>query len=115
MSRSARELLDKIRLALNGESSATAAGSYANFGAFGRYCGAVVEATREHYGFADDACAFFDFFAADVPEIEEQALAAIRTGFTARRLDEREAHLCARLFQSDELQFWTTLADEFPG
>ncbi|MGW5748862.1 transcriptional regulator [Amycolatopsis sp. NPDC003861] len=102
-------------LALNGESSATAAGIFANFAAFGRYCRDVAAGMREHYGFTDEQCAFFDFFAADVPEIEEQALAAIQAGLDAHRLDEREAHRCARLFQSYELLFWNTLADEFPG
>jgi hypothetical protein len=54
---------------LNGEPAATAAGIFANFAAFGRYCADVAAGMREHYGFGDDACAFFDFFAADVPEI----------------------------------------------
>lgn len=102
-------------LALNGESSATAAGIFANFAAFGRYCADVAAGMRAHYGFADDACAFFDYFGADVPEIEEQALAAIQAGLDAHRLDERAAHRYARLFQSYELQFWNTLAAEFPG
>jgi hypothetical protein len=102
-------------LALNGESSATAAGIFANFAAFGRYCKDVAAAMRQHYGFTSEQCAFFDFFAADVPEIEEQALAAIQAGLDAHRLDRREAHRCARLFQSYELLFWNTLADEFPG
>jgi hypothetical protein len=102
-------------LALNGEPSEVAAGIYANFAAFGRYCKAVAAGMREHYGFADDACAFFDFFAADVPEIEQQALAAIQAGLDAGRLDPGEARLFARLFQSYELMFWNTLADEFPG
>ncbi|GAB3132545.1 hypothetical protein GCM10027258_00230 [Amycolatopsis stemonae] len=102
-------------LALNGESSATAAGIFANFAAFGRYCRDVAAGMRTHYGFSDDACASFDFFAADVPEIEEQALAAIQAGFDAHRLDEREAHRYARLSQSYELEFWNALAAEFPG
>ena len=41
-------------LALNGESSATAAGIFANFAAFGRYCKDVAAGMRAHYGFADD-------------------------------------------------------------
>jgi hypothetical protein len=102
-------------LALNGESSEVAAVIFANLAVFGRYCKAVAAGMREHYGFADDACAFFDFFAADVPEIELQALAAIQAGLDAGRLDEGEARLFARLFQSYELMFWNTLADEFPG
>lgn len=102
-------------LALNGESSAVAAGVYSNFGAFGRYCKAVADGMRAHYHFGDAACAFFDFFAADVPEIEERAVAAIQVGLDSRRLNPDEAHLYARLFQSYELMFWNTLADEFAG
>ncbi|MFI9509288.1 hypothetical protein [Nocardia sp. NPDC052566] len=100
-------------LALNGESAAAAAGIYANFTAFGSYCKAIAAGMRDHYGFDDDACAFFDFFAADVPEIEQQALAAIQAGLDSGRLDPAAAHLYARLFQSYELLFWNTLADEF--
>jgi len=102
-------------LALNGEQSEVVAGIFANFAAFGKYCKAVAEGMREHYGFDDAACAFFDLFAADVPAIEEQALAAIQAGIDSHRLKESEAFLFARLFQDYELMFWNTLADEFPG
>ncbi|WP_225725030.1 MULTISPECIES: hypothetical protein [unclassified Nocardia] len=102
-------------LALNAESAAAAAGIFANFNAFGRYCKNVAAGMREHYGFDDKACAFFDFFAADVPEIEQQALAAIQAGLDSGRLIRADAHLYARLFQSYELMFWNTLADEFGG
>ncbi|WP_405161111.1 hypothetical protein OG203_32780 [Nocardia sp. NBC_01499] len=102
-------------LALNGESSAAVAGIFANFATFGRYCGAVAAGMREHYGFDDAACAFFDYFAADVPEIEQQAIRAIQAGLDSGRLDRTEARLYARLFQSYELMFWNTLADEFAG
>lgn len=100
-------------LALNGEAAEVAVAIFANFAAWGRYCAAIAAGMREHYGFDDDACAFFDFFAADVPEIEEQALAAIQAGLDAGRLDAGTARTYARLFQSYELMFWNTLADEF--
>ncbi|MEW2507429.1 MULTISPECIES: transcriptional regulator [unclassified Amycolatopsis] len=100
-------------LALNGEAAEVAVAIFANFAAWGRYCAALAVGMREHYGFDDDACAFFDFFAADVPEIEEQALAAIQAGLDAGRLDAGTARTYARLFQSYELMFWNTLADEF--
>jgi hypothetical protein len=61
---------------------------------------------REHYGFDDEACGFFDFFATPTPEIEEQAVAAIDAG---HRTDE--AFTYGRLFQSYELMFWNTIAD----
>ncbi|WP_432846958.1 transcriptional regulator [Amycolatopsis sp. CA-161197] len=100
-------------LALNGEAAEVAVAIFANFAAWGRYYAALAAGMREHYGFDDDACAFFDFFAADVPEIEEQALAAIQAGLDAGRLDAGTARTYARLFQSYELMFWNTLADEF--
>ncbi|QRP47537.1 transcriptional regulator [Amycolatopsis sp. FDAARGOS 1241] len=100
-------------LALNGEAAEVAVAIFANFAAWGRYCAAVAAAMREHYGFAGDACAFFDFFAADVPEIEERALATIQAGLDAGRFDADRARTYARLFQSYELLFWNTLADEF--
>lgn len=102
-------------LALNAESSEAVAGIYSNFAAFGRYCAAVAAGMRQHYGFDDKACAFFDYFATDVPGIEQQALAAIQAGIDAHRLNDREALRYAQLFQSYELLFWNTLADEFPG
>ncbi|MFQ6398020.1 hypothetical protein ACLMAJ_31835 [Nocardia sp. KC 131] len=100
-------------LAMHAEPSAAAAGIYSNFTAWGRYCKAVAEAMRTHYDFDDLACAFFDFFAAEVPEIEQRALAAIQAGLDTGRLKPNEAHLYARLFQNYELMFWNTLADEF--
>ncbi|MEV5834712.1 hypothetical protein [Nocardia sp. NPDC052112] len=102
-------------LALNAEPAAAAAGIYANVAAFGRYCGAVADGMRTHYEFDDPACAFFEFFAADIPEVEQRALAAIQAGLDTGRLNPNDAHLYARLFQDYELMFWNTLADEFSG
>ncbi|MEV6341144.1 hypothetical protein AB0M12_41295 [Nocardia vinacea] len=102
-------------LALNAEPSAAAAGIYANVAAFGRYCRAVAEGMRAHYEFDETACAFFDLFAADAPEVEHRALAAIQAGIDSGRLNPNDAHLYARLFQNYELMFWNTLADEFAG
>ncbi|MFI5609056.1 transcriptional regulator [Amycolatopsis sp. NPDC051903] len=102
-------------LALNGEAAEAAVAIFANFAAWGRYCATIATGMREHYGFADDACAFFDFFTTDAPEIEQQALTAIQAGLDAGRLDADRARTYARLFQSYELMFWNTLADEFPA
>lgn len=102
-------------LALNAEPSAAAAGIYANVAAFGRYCRAVAEGMRAHYEFDAPACAFFDLFAADAPEVEQRALAAIQAGIDSGRMNPNDAHLYARLFQNYELMFWNTLADEFAG
>lgn len=102
-------------LALNAEPSAAVAGIYANLTAFGRYCRAVADGMRTHYEFDDPACAFFDFFAADTPELDQRALAAIQAGLDSARLNPNDAHLYARLFQDYELMFWNTLAGEFGG
>lgn len=83
----------------------------ANFAAWGGYCGAVAAAMREQYGFDDEACGFFDFFAAPAPDIEDLAVEALQAGIDAGR-DSEEAFIYGRLFQSYELMFWNTLADE---
>jgi hypothetical protein len=56
---------------------------------------------------------FFDFFGTPSPELEEQAVAAVQAAMDAGRLSEKDARTHARLFQSYELDFWNTLADEF--
>jgi hypothetical protein len=97
-------------LALNGEPADVVIALIANFAAWGNYCAIIGQAMREHYGFADEACGFFDFFATPVPEIEEQAVAAVQAGIdTGRQTDE--AFTYGRLFQSYELLFWNTIAD----
>jgi hypothetical protein len=98
-------------LALNGEAADVILGIVANFAAFGDYCARIASAMREKYGLGDEACAFFDFFATPVPEVVEQAIAAVQTGMDAGRSDEREARRYARLFQAYELMFWNTIAD----
>ncbi|WP_067464048.1 transcriptional regulator [Nocardia amamiensis] len=102
-------------LALNGGAAEVIAALHANLAAFGRYCGAVAVGMRAHYGFDDAACAFFDFYTAGAPELEDKALAAVQAGLDSGRLDPDEARTFARLFQSYELMFWNTLADEFAG
>jgi hypothetical protein len=81
----------------------------ANFGAWGTYCAAIARGMREHYGFSDDACGFFDFFATPVPD--DQAVAVVQAGLDTGTLDQDAARRYARLFQSYELMFWNTLAD----
>ncbi|MBB4908681.1 thiaminase II/PqqC family protein [Actinophytocola algeriensis] len=98
-------------LALNGEPADVIVGIVANFAAWGDYCGRIATAMREKYGLDDDACAFFDFFAAPVPEVVDQALAAVQAGMDAGRSNEREARRYGRLFQAYELMFWNTIAD----
>jgi thiaminase len=96
-------------LALNGRPAEVAVALTANFGAWGTYCATIARGMREQYGFGDEACAFFDFFATPVPD--DQAVAVVQEGLDAGALDPDAARRFARLFQSYELMFWNTLAD----
>ncbi|MFI0909138.1 transcriptional regulator [Streptomyces abikoensis] len=97
-------------LALGAEPVDVAVALCANFAAWGDYCATVGRALREHYGFDDEACGFFDLFAAPDPEGAERALAAVGTGLVDGRLTERLARRYGRLLQDYELMFWATLA-----
>lgn len=97
-------------LALNGEPTDVTVALIANFAAWGEYCATIAAAMREHYGFDDEACGFFDFFATPTPEVDEQAVRAVQAGIDAGRQGD-EAMLYGRLFQEYELMFWNTLAD----
>lgn len=95
-------------LALNGEPDAAAVAMVANFAAWGGYCATVAQALRHQYGFSDEACAFFDFFARPAPELEQQAADALGPG----RLDEPTldtAREYGLLLQAYEHLFWDTL------
>jgi len=98
-------------LALNGAPADVIVGVVANFAAWGDYCARIAVAMREKYGLGDDACAFFDFFATPVPEVVDQAVAAVQAGIDAGQSDERTVRRYGRLFQAYELMFWNTIAD----
>ncbi|MEU1402994.1 transcriptional regulator [Streptomyces sp. NPDC005728] len=83
----------------------------ANFSEWGGYCARIAEGLRRHYGFPDEACAFFDFFAAPAPDLDAQATAAVQTALETGRLDEAAAHRHGRLLQSYEAMFWATLGE----
>ncbi|MGA5131379.1 transcriptional regulator [Streptomyces olivoreticuli] len=97
-------------LALGAEPVDAVVALTANFAAWSGYCGTVSHAMRDHYGFDDRACGFFDFFAEPSPEAEELSLAAVTSGLTTGLLSEPTAHRYGRLIQSYELMFWETLA-----
>ena len=97
-------------LSLFGEPADVIVALIANFAAWGDYCATIAGAMREHYGFDDEACGFFDFFATPVPEVVEQAVAALQAGMDAGRHTD-EAFTYGRLFQAYELMFWNTIAD----
>jgi len=96
-------------LALNAAPAEVAVAITANFAAWGGYCAEIVRGMRAHYGFSPAAMAFFEFFAAPLPD--DAAVAAIQAGLDAGTLDERRARRYARLFQAYELMFWNTLAN----
>jgi hypothetical protein len=98
-------------LCLFGEPADVIIALMANFAAWGSYCATIAGAAREHYGFDDDACAFFDFFAEPVPGMDDAAAAAVALAMDAGRQTD-EAFTYGRLFQSYELMFWNTIADE---
>ncbi|MGW0711211.1 thiaminase II/PqqC family protein [Streptomyces sp. NPDC002643] len=98
-------------LALNASPSDTVVALTANFAAWGGYCATIARALRQHHGFTDEACGFFDFFAEPAPELEERARAAAQAGLDAGRIDEDRAHRYGRLLQSYESMFWGTLRE----
>ncbi|MFD3930403.1 transcriptional regulator [Streptomyces sp. NPDC058614] len=104
-------------LALNGSPVDVVLALSANFAAWGGYCATIAEALRRHYGFDDEACGFFDFFAEPAPELERKALAAVQAGLDAGRIDEDEAYRYGRLLQGCEAKFWHALweLDGRPG
>lgn len=96
-------------LALNAAPAEAVLALTVNFSTWGGYCATIAEGLRRHYGFPDEACAFFDFFAEPSPELDRKAAAALRAGRDAGRLDEARAHQYGRLLQSYEEMFWSTL------
>ncbi|MDC0772355.1 transcriptional regulator [Streptomyces sp. HD] len=98
-------------LALNASPPEAVLALTANFSTWGGYCATIAEALRRHYGFTDEACAFFDFFAEPSPELEQRATAAVRAGRDAGRLDEERAHRYGGLLEHYEAMFWATLSE----
>ncbi|MGW3664853.1 transcriptional regulator [Streptomyces sp. NPDC005141] len=96
-------------LALNGEPADVVLALGANIAVWGGYCETIAEALRHHYGFADEACGFFDFFAAPAPELERRALSAVQAGLDAGRVSQDDVHRYGRLLQAYETKFWHAL------
>ncbi|MET9086368.1 transcriptional regulator [Streptomyces sp. NPDC004237] len=96
-------------LALNAPPTDAVLAITANFATWGTYCATIAQALRTHYGFTDDACAFFDFFAEPAPALDERAEAAVEAGLSTGGLDEGRVHTYGRLLQSYEQMFWTSL------
>ncbi|MEV5437687.1 transcriptional regulator [Streptomyces sp. NPDC052682] len=96
-------------LALNAAPPDAVLALTANFSAWGGYCATIARALRGRYGFPDEACGFFDFFAEPAPDLEAKAAAAVQAALDDGRLDERLAHRYGRLLQAYEAQFWSAL------
>ncbi|MET8600387.1 transcriptional regulator [Streptomyces althioticus] len=96
-------------LALNAAPADAVLAVTANFSAWGGYCATIAAALRTHYGFDDEACAFFDFFAGPAGELDRAAERAVQAALDAGRLDERRARAYGHLLQSYEALFWRTL------
>ncbi|MDK1344843.1 transcriptional regulator [Streptomyces sp. 378] len=97
-------------LALNASPADVVLALTANFSAWGGYCATIATALRERYGFTDEACAFFDFFAQPSPEPDRLATAAVQAALDAGHLDEERALTYGRLLQNYEAMFWNTLS-----
>ncbi|WP_329298406.1 transcriptional regulator [Streptomyces sp. NBC_00659] len=96
-------------LALNGEPADVVLALGANIAAWGGYCETITEALRRHYGFDDEVCGFFDFFAEPAPDLEIKALAAVQAGLDAERISLDDVLRHGRLLQAYEEKFWHAL------
>lgn len=95
-------------LALNSEPEAATTALVANFAAWGGYCASIAQSLRRRYGFSEEACAFFDFFAQPAAELEQQAAEALGPD----QLEEptlAAAREYGLLLQAYEHLFWDTL------
>ncbi|MET7390610.1 transcriptional regulator [Streptomyces sp. NPDC005529] len=97
-------------LALNGDPGGVVLALFGNT-SFASYCATTAAALTEHYGFDEQACAFFKFFAESNAELEAHA-AAVLEDWTARNPTVASDVLdYGRLQKCYELMFWNTLSD----
>ncbi|WP_369244905.1 transcriptional regulator [Streptomyces sp. R41] len=96
-------------LALNGSPADVVLALSANFAAWGGYCATIAQSLRRHYGFADEACAFFDFFAEPAPDLELKAQAAVQAGIDTGQISQDAVLRYGRLLQAYEAKFWHAL------
>ncbi|POX37635.1 transcriptional regulator [Streptomyces sp. Ru73] len=99
-------------LALGAEPADAVLAFAANFTAWGGYCRAIGQAMRHRYGFTDEACAFFDFFATPPPVLRDRTLTALQHGLDTGTLDHPLALRYGRLLQAYELMFWRGLTED---
>ena len=96
--------------ALFGTCSGVALAMLANLEEWGGYCGRVAEALLTRYGLAEQAVAFFQFFAAPPPGFTEQATSVVAAGLAAGE-DPQEARRAALALHAYEIAFWDSLAE----
>jgi thiaminase len=92
-------------LALNADPTDVVLALTSNFAEWGGYCATIAAALREHYGFTEEACGFFDFFAQPSPDLDERAATALRAGGTNKRL----VNTYSTMLNHYEASFWNTL------
>jgi hypothetical protein len=98
-------------LAVNGSPAETVLALHANFSAWGGYCATIAAALRRHYGFTDEACAFFDFFAAPAASPSWTAAVALRSSSGAGGLNQDLTQRYGRLLLAYEAMFWRSLRE----
>src|SRR3954454_21805840 len=92
-------------LAFYGSKAETAAAYLTNFPVFGENTARVSAALRKNYRLSAKDTAFFDFFAAPIPNFECNALAVIAADLE-RGVEPRLIKRAARLLQAYEQMFW---------
>jgi thiaminase len=92
-------------LALYGSTAEIAAAYLMNFPVFGENTARVSAALRKNYSLSAKDTAFFDFFAAPIPNFECNALAVIAADLE-RGVEPRLIKRAARLLQAYEQMFW---------
>jgi len=92
-------------LALYGSKAEIAAAYLMNFPVFGENTARVSAALRKNYGLSAKETAFFDFFAAPIPDFKCNALTVIATDLE-RGAEPRRIKRAARLLQAYERMFW---------
>jgi hypothetical protein len=98
-------------LAVHADPAAVILAVTVNLAGWPAYCAAAATSLREIYGFTDDACEFFDFFAAPMPGLEESTVTVIQAGIDAGHDVSNGLHQ-ARLLRAYEIMFWNSLADQ---
>lgn len=96
------------RLARDGTPAEVAGAFVVNLGAWGSCCARMADALVRTYQLTREDCAFFAHFAGPATELERVSLEVIDAGL-AQSIEPASIARAARLLQSYELLFWTSL------